>query len=119
MTATQWRDDPETTTRQPACPVCGRHFTPVGRQRHCTNACRQVAYRRRRAARRPAAALPPAGVRAHTIYQCPDCDARYLAHQWCDDCHRPCRRVGPGGECPSCTELITIEELAPGGGPMA
>ncbi len=31
--------------------------------------------------------------------------------QWCPDCSRPCRRLGAGGICPSCEEMITVEEL--------
>ena len=25
-----------------------------------------------------------------TIYQCDECEQRYLAEQWCYDCNRPC-----------------------------
>jgi hypothetical protein len=46
-----------------------------------------------------------------TIYQCPDCETRYLAEQWCPDCSRPCQRLGAGGICPCCEEMITVEEL--------
>lgn len=46
-----------------------------------------------------------------TIYQCPECEARYLAEQWCPGCSRPCRRLGSGGICPYCEEMITIAEL--------
>jgi hypothetical protein len=42
--------------------------------------------------------------------QCTDCEARYLAGQWCSDCSRPCQRLGPGGYCP-CGELLTVDEL--------
>src|ERR1035437_5832043 len=33
------------------------------------------------------------------IYQCSECETRYLAEQWCPDCARPCQRLGPGGIC--------------------
>ena len=46
-----------------------------------------------------------------TVYACPDCEARYLAEQWCPDCNRPCRRVGTGGLCPCCEEPVTVDEL--------
>jgi Zn ribbon nucleic-acid-binding protein len=49
-----------------------------------------------------------------TLYQCPECETRYLAEQWCPDCSQPCRRLGTGGSCPSCQELITITELTDG-----
>jgi len=45
------------------------------------------------------------------LYQCPDCETRYLAEQWCPDCSRPCQRLGAGGICPCCEEMITVEEL--------
>ena len=109
------RDDNETTTRTPKrpCPICGSPFTPIRRQLYCTNACRQTAHRRRKA--RTPAPVPPAGQRRdHTIYQCPDCDNRYHAQQWCDDCNRPCRRLGTGGLCAHCGETLTIEELLAG-----
>jgi len=47
-----------------------------------------------------------------TLYQCPECDTRYLAEQWSPDCPRPCRRFGAGGIRPSCEEMITVEKLA-------
>ena len=43
-------------------------------------------------------------------YQCPQCETRYVAEQWCPDCSRPYQRLGAGGICP-CEEMITIEEL--------
>src|SRR5580658_4597018 len=39
-----------------ACPVCGSPFEPRGRRRHCSDACRAAAWRRRHA---PEAPLPP------------------------------------------------------------
>jgi hypothetical protein len=95
-----------------ACPVCGAPFTPTGRRRYCSDACRQAAWRRR-AARPPARQQPLPAARTRrdaTIYQCGECEARYLGEQWCADCTRPCRRIGPGGQCP-CGELLTIDEL--------
>lgn len=110
------RDDNETTTDRPEvrCPICGRCFTPNRRQAYCTNACRQTAWRRRRTL--PAAPVPVStnSRRHRTIYTCIDCDTRYLGEQWCRDCNRPCRRAGPGGECPHCGDLLTVEELLRG-----
>ncbi len=94
-----------------ACPVCGTPFTRAGRRRYCTGACRQAAWRRRAGNPPPGPAVPPARPRRQgTIYQCDDCETRYHSSQWCPDCNRPCRRLGPGGHCP-CGELLTIDEL--------
>lgn len=96
-----------------ACPACGQPFTPAGRRRWCSPACRQAAWRRRHpAAHAPAAGLPPARpARDSTIYQCGGCEQRYLASQWCPDCNRPCRKIGPGGPCPHCEEPVSINDL--------
>jgi hypothetical protein len=109
------RDDNETTTRRVlGCPACGATFHPVRRQAYCSPACKQLAWRERRRPdpRQPAA--PITRTRDHTVYQCIDCDARYLAQQWCPDCTRPCRSLGPGGSCGHCGELLTVEELLTG-----
>jgi len=96
-----------------ACPACGQLFTRVGRRRWCSDACRQAAWRRRRSALAAAADLPalPRPAREHTVYECPDCQARYLGWQRCDDCGVFCRRVGPGGECPACGEAVAVSDL--------
>ena len=96
-----------------ACPACGQPFTPAGRRRWCSDACRQAAWRRRHPAPAPAAALtttPPAA-RDATIYQCPHCQERYLGQQRCDGCGTFCRRIGPGGPCPHCDEPVAIKDL--------
>lgn len=102
------RDDDVTT-----CPACGQPLpSRRGRQRYCSPACRQAAYRRRQQPAVPAGALPPARPRgASGIYECDDCGNRYAGTQWCDDCTRPCRRIGTGGSCPECDAAITIDEL--------
>ena len=106
-------DERNDTSRR--CVVCGAAFPPAGRRRYCTDACRQAAWRRRSAARPEVPGLPaPRPRRQGTIYQCPDCDTRYLSEQWCPGCTRPCRRLGPGGACP-CGELLTVSELLSGG----
>jgi hypothetical protein len=96
----------------PGCAACGQPL-PAGRSRRfCSAACRQAAYRRRH---QSAAAETPLQRRRSrlqgTVYQCPDCETRYLAEQWCPDCSRPCQRLGTGGICPCCEEMITVEEL--------
>lgn len=94
------------------CPLCGRSFRPRGRQRWCSDGCRQKAFRRRRASvsNQPLPVTPTTG-RAHVVYECPDCEARYLGEQWCPDCQKFCRRVGPGGLCPCCDEPVAVVDL--------
>jgi hypothetical protein len=102
------------TTTMAACPVCASPFTPIRRQRYCTPACRQAAWR----ARNPSQTPPPVIVapphtprRDITVYQCSECDTRYLGLQWCADCNRPCARVDLGGLCPECEEPVTIRDI--------
>ena len=96
------RNDTATTR----CGQCGTPFTPTGRQQWCSDACRQTAWRRRQAAPRPT--LP---AKTDTMYQCPNCDTRYLGQQRCPDCNTWCRRLGPGGPCPHCDDLVAITDL--------
>ena len=98
----------ETTT----CPLCGRDFHPRGRQRWCSDACRQKAFRRRHAASAapPLPMTTPAG-RGHVVYVCPACEQRYLGEQYCPECQKFCRRVGPGGLCPHCDEPVAHVDL--------
>lgn len=95
------RDDAATT-----CPVCRSIFEPLGRQRFCSTACRQSAWRSKRGA-----PVDPVVARSEVVYACPTCDARYLGRQRCDDCNTWCRRLGPGAECPCCGEPISIMDL--------
>jgi hypothetical protein len=37
----------DAVTMTMTCPICQRRFTPVGRQKFCSDACRAAAYRRR------------------------------------------------------------------------
>lgn len=93
------------------CPVCGLPFTPVGRQRVCSAACRQALWRRRH--QTPAVGVPQRASRSATIYECPNCEARYLGEQRCSECGTFCRRVGPGGPCPYCDEPVLLADLLP------
>jgi hypothetical protein len=81
----------------PACPVCGTPFTRAGRRRYCTDACRQAAWRRC-AGPPPGPLVPPARRprRQGTIYQCTDCDTRYLASQWSPTATGPAAASAPG-----------------------
>jgi hypothetical protein len=106
------RNDTRNDTGPAACPVCATTFTPARRQRYCTPACRQAAWRARHPSPKPAVTVPaPTRRRDITIYQCPSCDTRYLAQQYCHDCHQPCRRLDYGGLCPHCDQPITIQDI--------
>jgi hypothetical protein len=111
MTNTPSRNDSgQAITRH--CGFCGASFIPHGRQRFCDDAHRQAAWRERH----PASTLPllPRRVpRSSVIYECPECQARFLGEQRCGQCQRFCRRVGPGGPCPSCDEPIALVDLLP------
>jgi hypothetical protein len=94
------------------CPVCQGAFTPVGRRKFCSDACKAAAYRRRRDAARPAISLPKSQPRRPiTIYECDNCGYRALAEQRCPDCSTFMRKIGLGGECPHCFEPVAITEL--------
>ncbi len=107
------RNEIETTTGpRPSCPICGAGFTRSRRQRYCTPACRQAAWRAH--THTPAVtstAVAPRHRREVTVYACAECDQRYLAQQWYPDCQRPCRRVDIGGLCPHCDEPVAIIDL--------
>lgn len=96
------------------CRLCGRP-TPTGRARQwCSAACRQAAYRRRQphppaATRTPVPA--PRSRRDGTVYTCPICDTRLLGEQRCPDCNTFAVRLGPGGPCPHCDEIVAITDL--------
>jgi hypothetical protein len=94
------------------CPVCGSGFHTTSRGIYCSHACRQQAYRTRRLPSIQSAQLPrrprPVG---QTIYECPACENRYLATRRCPDCNLMCRRLGLGGHCLHCDELLLVAEL--------
>jgi len=93
------------------CLACGQPLPPGRSRRYCSPACKQAGYRRRNQPA-PTPALPARRSRREgTVYACGECEQRYLGEQWCGDCHRPCSRLGPGGSCPCCEELITVAEL--------
>lgn len=95
-----------------SCAACGGAL-PAGRARqYCSSACRQDAYRRRHQAPARPTQLPARRSRRDgTIYECGDCETRYLGEQWCPDCNRPCQRIGAGGTCPDCEEIVLIDEI--------
>jgi len=44
------------------------------------------------------------------VYECPSCGER-LFERRCGDCNVFCRRLGRGGRCPACDEMVLVEEL--------
>ena len=95
-----------------ACPVCGRPFTPGGRRRFCSDACRAAAWRRRHGPTRPVVVVPPGTSRVPlTVYECDACGTRAVGEQRCTDCSTFMHRVGIGGTCPSYDEAVAVVEL--------
>jgi hypothetical protein len=45
------------------------------------------------------------------VYQCPECEERYLGEQRCPDCNRFGRRLGAGGLCPHCDQPVAVTDL--------
>jgi hypothetical protein len=100
------------TIAEATCPVCGCAFRPSGRRRFCSDACRQMAWRHRHSMPAAVQSIPEAPPRpGTTIYECPSCGSRYLGEQRCADCRLFCRRVGPGGRCPHCDEVVAVGDL--------
>ena len=98
------------------CPICATALHGRTDQRYCTPACRQTAYRARTQNRAPQPSAPPPpppdrSRREHTVYECGGCGQRLLGEQWCPDCQRPARRIGPGAPCPSYGDPVTITDL--------
>jgi hypothetical protein len=94
------------------CPICQRSFTPVGRQKFCSDGCRAAAYRRRRDARPASLVVPKSQPRRPiTVYECDTCGARSLGEQRCADCATFMRKIGIGGNCPCCYEPVAVAEL--------
>jgi predicted nucleic acid-binding Zn ribbon protein len=113
MTELPSRHDDVTT----ACPVCHNPFTPAGRRRFCSDACRATAYRRRRDASHQPVVVPDRRPRRQiTVYECGTCANRALGQQHCNDCSTFMTRIGIGGTCPSYDEPITIRDLLDQGG---
>jgi hypothetical protein len=74
-----------------------------------------VAFRRRHGhreiERKLAVVIPPQPARHQIVYECPQCEQGYLGQQRCDNCNVFARRLGPGGVCVHCGDLLTVEEL--------
>jgi hypothetical protein len=100
------------------CPVCGTKFQPVGRGRFCKPRCRQTAYRLRHRQVDTATLTDVTDqlrrehrLIAQTVYECSSCQQRLLGERRCSSCNLWCRKVGIGGECSGCDEIVTISEL--------
>ncbi len=50
------------------------------------------------------------------VWECGSCGARSLERR-CEECNLFCAKVGAGGECPGCSELIASAELEGGQAP--
>jgi hypothetical protein len=110
---------PTAGSSERVCPICQTGIVPA-RARYCSDACKQRAYRLRRAVAEPATLTNLAArshsrqaLVAHTVYECPTCEIRLLGEQRCPDCHVFCRRLGLGGPCPHCDEPILLADILP------
>ena len=54
-----------------------------------------------------------AALLSHSVYECARCEEHYLGVRRCPDCNLMCRRIGLGGECPHCSELVLVADLVP------
>jgi hypothetical protein len=106
-----------TTSTDRRCSVCQAGRVSA-RARYCSDACKQHAYRLRQPSLTPPALDAVAAdlrrrqaLAAHTIYECPSCETRYLAERRCPDCRLFCRRLGLGGPCPHCDDLVLVAEI--------
>jgi ribosomal protein L32 len=109
-----WR---EGTSTAGSCLVCSR-AVPSRKAQYCSRACQQRAYRLRQD---PLTSLEECGLRqdlrrrraltAHTLYECPTCQERFLGERRCPDCNCFCRALGLGGRCLDCDALILLSDL--------
>ncbi len=105
---------PRSPTR---CLVCSKSLAD-SRARFCSPAHRQLAYRLRQ--RESTASSEPdlrrelqrqRRLTAHTIYECPRCEERFVGERRCPSCQLFGRSVGLGGHCPECDHPILLSDL--------
>ena len=111
--------DASTTASQDGsgCMVCGKSLVDT-RAKVCSAAHRQLAYRLRQ--RRPLVSNGPdlrrelqrqRRLTAHTLYECPNCQERFVRERRCPSCRLFCRSLGLGGHCPECDQPILLADL--------
>jgi ssDNA-binding Zn-finger/Zn-ribbon topoisomerase 1 len=99
------------------CPMCNTALLK-SRATFCSVACKQRAFRLRH--QQPA--MPELTIvreqlkrqwllAAHTIYECPSCEERFVGERRCPSCHLFCRALGVGGQCPECDQPILLSDL--------
>lgn len=114
-----WREGSQGPGRpRRSCPVCGSPLTQSLRAHYCSRACQQRAYRLRR---EPSLDQLVAGFTAElktrgalivqTVYGCPKCEQRLLGDRRCQDCNLMCRKLGLGGVCVHCEDIVLVTEL--------
>jgi hypothetical protein len=99
------------------CPLCGRP-RPSPRSTYCTDACRQRAFRLRRAVAATidtdqlrAELRQRGGLVAHTLYECGRCGERLVGERRCPDCGVFGRALGLGGRCAECDAPLLLADL--------
>jgi len=112
------RDASSTATQsRSGCLVCGDPLADA-RARFCSPAHRQLAYRLRR--RTPPISNEPdlrrqlqrqRRLTAHTVYECPQCEERFVGERRCPSCHLFGRSLGLGGHCPQCDQPSLLSDL--------
>jgi hypothetical protein len=99
------------SSNQVRCADCGRSFPRHGRARFCSHACRQRSFR----ARHGAHSLPlfqlPRRTRDLTVFECPECEDRFLGQNRCESCNKFCRSLGYGLACSHCDEPLVLNEI--------
>jgi hypothetical protein len=88
------------------CGFCGDPLTGRAGQVWCSTTCRQRAWRRSTSA--PVA--PAVVAKSDVVYECPSCEERSLDRR-CPECNLWCRRLGAGGPCPHCDELVVLSDI--------
>ncbi len=96
----------------PNCLNCQTALLSGRPRSYCSDACRITAWKRRMRATQSTNDIPKGRpIKAATIYECPQCEVRYLGNQYCSDCGSFCYKVGGGGYCPHCDEPVAFVDL--------
>ena len=101
------------------CPICQTRFTPAGRQRYCSGACRKTALRRRHQDQ-PPAPVPrqPAPGATTPSTNAPTAGSGSPASSAAPTAQIFARRIGLGGPCPHCGEPVALTDLLEKGDAM-